>query len=158
MEQRGDIERNKKEKISHTARMKTIKLKSSILASFISLLLLFPWMGAWKTSTLKDITKPYLGVYECREARLDDTDYLQSFDYIRLELKNKNRFLLSYKAKGEKGQEEKGRYAYDKENKTIAFQADAMPFIKRQFPLKDGELLITASLGDKTLHMRFIQL
>ena len=136
--------------------MKTIKLKSSMLAGFMSMLLWFPWVG-WKSSTLKDITKPYLGVYECREAKLDEKDYLQDFDYIRLELKSKNRFVLSYQAKGEKVKEEKGRYQYDKEEQTITFQADGMPFIKRKFPLKNGEVIITSLLGDKTLYIRFEQ-
>lgn len=149
---------NKKEKVNHTACMKIVKLKSSIFVGLTLLLLLFPWVDAWKASSIKDITKPYLGVYECREAKLDDKDYLEKFDYIRLELKSKNNFLLSYKAKGEKVKEEKGSFAYDKKTQTITFQADAIPFMKRKFPLKDGRLLINVAIGEKTLQMRFEQL
>ena len=88
---------------------------------------------------------------------MNEKDYLQDFDYIRLELKRNNRFVLSYKPKHEKGKEEKGIYEYDNEGYTITFQVDAIPFIKRQFPLKEGELIITAPLGEKTLQMRFEQ-
>ena len=143
--------------MKHTTRMKTVKLRSSILAGFTILLLLFPWFGSWKTLSLKDITKPYLGVYECHEAKLGEEDCLQNFDYIRLELKRKGLFVLSYQTKGGESKEEKGRYEYEKETQSIIFQAEAMPFIKRQFPLKEGKLIIIVSLGGKNLKMRFEQ-
>ena len=137
--------------------MNTVKLRSSIFVGLTLLLMLFPWLQSWKVSSLKDITKPYLGVYECREAKLDEIDYLDKFDYIRLELQRKNRCLFTYKIKGEKSKQERGNYEYDKRNQTITFQAEGMPFLKKQFPLRDGELTILVTFGGKTLKMRFEQ-
>ena len=51
-------------------------MKSFILGALLSCMTLFPSV---KDSTLKDITKPYIGEYECKSARLGDKDYLEDF-------------------------------------------------------------------------------
>ena len=64
--------------------MKKQVLKSSLLAGFCTLMLLF---SGWREGKLTDVTKPYLGEYECKQATLGEKDCLKKFDYIRLELK-----------------------------------------------------------------------
>ena len=54
-----------------------------MLSGLITLLLLSPWWTAMRSGTLTDITKPYLGVYECQSAQYNDKDLLENFSYIR---------------------------------------------------------------------------
>lgn len=133
--------------------MKKQVLKSSVFAGILSLFLLFP---GWKQQTLKEITKPYLGEYECKQATFDGEDYLKDFSYIRLELKAENMFELSYADKENHKGKTTGKYVYDPQRKVLTLESEKGG-IKKSFPLKDGEICITIFFGDKTLAMKFEQ-
>lgn len=138
-------------KTSHTAFMKISKLKSSLLAGLATLLFTFPNLRAGK---LPEITKPYLGVYECARVTLGSNDYTEDFEYIRLELKGDGTFLLTYAPKdGVKGSQ-KGEYEYDDEKKTLCLSLGGEE-IKRKFPLENGEILVNVRMGGKNLIMKF---
>ena len=128
-------------------------MKSFILTCLLSLLTLFPNV---KESKLEDISKPYLGEYECKSAQIGSMDCLEKFSYIRLELKDEENFTLHYKEKGEKKKQVDGKYVYDKEKKTIRFIDDGGVF-KREFPLIDGKLIISMPVGGKCLMIEFEQ-
>ncbi len=130
--------------------MKNIKLKSSLLAGLSALLFLLP-------STLKDIAKPHLGVYECKEAKLGKEEYLDRFDEIVLELKGDGEFILYYAEKGGEKKREKGKYRYDSERGVLTVVAGGGRLLKREFPLKEGELLVQFPVGGKWLSLRFEQ-
>ena len=83
-----------------------MKFKYSFCAGLAALLLILPACG---NGALKDITKPYLGEYECKSATLGERDYTQEFSFIRLELKKDNEFTLYYSAKNGKNGEESER-------------------------------------------------
>ena len=136
--------------------MKRTVLKSSALAGLISLLFLFPWLGWVKSSTLTDISKPHLGVYECKQARLGDTDILDRFSYIKLELEEED-FTLYYQEKEGASKKETGKYRYDKEKQTLIMCADEFAFIKKEFPLQNGVLTVNIRIGEKTLCLVFEQ-
>ncbi len=129
-----------------------ITLKSSILAGLCALCVV------GKSSSLKDISKPYLGEYECKQATYGEKDYLEDFTYIRMELKSGDRFVLSYcdKLTKKKNQVE-GEFTYDEQTSTVTLQLEGDACIKRQFPLKDGVLLVVTTLGNKILQLRFEQ-
>ncbi len=141
----------------HTFFMKTLRLKSSLFVGLSVLLFMFPWIGGWKNSALKDIAKPYLGTYECRAAKLDEKDYLAQFSYIRLELKKKGAFTFYYKPTEGKEKREEGKYSFDKKQSALILQANSFPGMKRAFPLKDGVLYVTVPFGERTLHMELEQ-
>lgn len=128
-------------------------LKSSLLAGVISLLSLFNL----KDSTLKDIAKPYLGEYECREARFRGEDYLNKFSYIYLELKKDGEYLLAYCEKDKSKQETTGKYSYDKEKQTLSLFSSEYPNFKKDFPFKNGKIDICIKLAGETLLLRFEQ-
>ena len=134
--------------------MKTIQLKSSFFAGIATLLLLFP---NFRIGSLKDVTKPYLGVYECVEAKLNDTDYLARFSYINLELKAEDEFVLYYCQKDGEKKQETGKYSYDRERGIITLIGDTGGFFKREFPLKEGVLTINVRIGEQTLSLKFEQ-
>lgn len=137
---------------AHTFAMKTIRLKSSFLVGLCSLLLFF----SQKSGDLKQITKPYLGTYECESATLGVKEYMQDFAYIRLELKKDNAFTIYYKTQDGKKGEESGTYCYDEKTETITFQSKDGT-LKREFPLKKGKLLITVPFASQALVMKFTQ-
>ena len=130
--------------------MKKVKLKTSIFSVLSCLLLFFP---APKTE-LKDIAKPYLGVYECQQVRLSNRDLADCFSYIRLELNDDGTFLLRYAKKEGKERVEKGSYTYDKESQTLRLKGKG---IEREFPLKDGVITMHIVFGRKNLIMQFKQ-
>ena len=128
-------------------------MKSFILAGLLSLTCLFPDI---KDSTLKDITKPYIGQYECKSAQLGKKDCLENFSYIRLELKDEENFILYYKEKEGKEKEIEGKYVYDK-NKSVLIFSDKKGGFKREFPLNKGMLTVSLPLGDKILILKLEQ-
>ncbi len=128
------------------------KLKSSILAGISALCILFPNV---RNSSLKDIVKPYTGIYQCTEAKLAEYDYLDRFDEIALELKANGEFVLYYCAKGGEKKMEKGRYTYDKENQTITLIGGANGFFKKAFPLQEGVITIETRIMEQNLKLQF---
>ena len=134
--------------------MKNDKLKSSLLAGFATLLLLFP---NYKNGSLTEVSKPYLGEYECKEARLGEEELLGDFSYIRLELLPNGKYTLRYCEKEGKKQELKGKYRYDENRETLTLYLMQGGVFKREFPLKKGKITATVPLGDKTLVLQFEQ-
>lgn len=134
--------------------MKRNLLKSSLLASLAALSFSF---SSLKEGSLTDITKPYLGGYECKSARLGDKEYLDDFSYITLELKKDETFTLYYCPKTGKKGEETGSYRYDEKTETLTLSMGKNNELKRQIPIKDGEFCVTVPLGTKTLILQFEQ-
>ncbi|MBE5747035.1 MAG: hypothetical protein E7352_02530 [Clostridiales bacterium] len=134
--------------------MKKLKLRSSLLVGAAVLLFSFP---NFKKGELTDIAKPYLGVYECTDAKLGEEDILPRFDSVKLELKDKGEYTLYFKEKGGKAEKVEGKYRYDKANKTITLYLPNRRLIRRAFPLGKGVLTVTVPYGDKTLRMQFEQ-
>ena len=134
--------------------MKKTVLKSSLLAGVVSLLFSF---SVLKSGSLTDITKPYLGEYECQRAIFDGKDYAQEFSYIRLTFSADNTFTLSYKTKEGLCGSEKGEYSYDEEKEEVTLFTQGRHSFKRTFPLVKGNIYMSLRLGDKTLQVQFGQ-
>ncbi len=134
--------------------MKTTKLKSSLIAGLSALLLLFP---NFKKGSLTEISKPYLGVYECQQAKLGEEEYLDKFSYIQLELFPKGKYVLRYAEKDGEKQEVKGKYRYDEKKEILTLYLTQGGVFKRDFPLEKGKLTATVPLGNKTLFLQFEQ-
>ena len=134
--------------------MKMIKIKSSLFCGFATLVMLFPH---WKMGSLTEIAQPYLGVYECVEARWNETELLGRFEYLHLELKKDGEFVLHYQEKSGERKEERGKYEYDNEKEILTMIGGGGGCFKREFPLKEGVLLITLQMGDQMLSLKFEQ-
>lgn len=134
--------------------MKRQLLRSSILAGIASLLFIFP---IFKKSELKDIAKPHLGIYECKIAQINEVDYLDKFSYIRLELKDGDKYELTYCEKGGKEGKKTGAYKYDGKKETLTVYLDSARLVKKEFPLKKGILSLNVTLGEKTMYAQFEQ-
>ena len=134
--------------------MKRNMLKSSILAGISTVIAL---LSGFKDVSIKDVEKPYLGEYICKEAKLGDEDLLEDFQYITLDLKADNSFVLFYRKKGEKGHEEKGEYLYDAKRKVLVLQGASRKALNVELPLKKGQFVVIARVGMKTLRVTFEQ-
>jgi hypothetical protein len=127
------------------------KVKSSLLAGISALFLACSRGGK---GDLKEIVKPYLGVYECTDARVGERAYLDRFSKLDLELKENGEFIVYYCEKDGKPQTQTGRYEYDKERETLTLQGGG---IKRAFPLQCGVLTVVIPIGGQTIHLKFEQ-
>ncbi len=133
--------------------MKKYLVRAPLVTGLAALLLAIP---TWKKDGLKDITQPYLGEYECVEAKLNSTDYLERFSSLTLELRPNGAFVLHYREKGGKQKKVRGNYRYDAEKETLTLTAAKGAF-QREFPLKQGELTVALPVRDKILLLKFSQ-
>lgn len=120
----------------------------TILAGVLSLLL----FAAPKTN-LTDISKPYLGVYDCKKAQLGSKDMLSDFTLLRLELKDEENYLLSYQVKGGERKTSEGKYTYNAERGMLSLQDKSG--IKREFPFAKGKLTVTFPVGNSIVILQF---
>ena len=134
--------------------MKRHVVKSSMLAGVVTLLFALP---NFSKGDLKDIAKPHLGIYECKIARVDETDYLEHFSYIRLELKDGGRYELAFREKEGAEKRKTGKYRYDEKRETLTLYLDDVGIVKKEFPLKKGILSVQVALGEKTMCLQFEQ-
>ncbi len=118
--------------------------------------LLFPF-SAYKDGSLKEITKPYLGEYECRLATLGDIDLTERFKSIVIDLGENNVFTLAVTDKTGKKHVETGKYAYDDKKRTLTFYGENNRFFERTFTLSEGKFFVTVPLGTKTARLMFEQ-
>ena len=104
---------------------------------------------------LKDITLPYLGVYECKVARLGEEDLFSRLRFARIEL-DKGSFRFIGKEKDGKLHRERGKFSYDKESGALRFfswqKSGDRAGIAR---LEKGEITLLYPCGDNTLYLLF---
>ena len=85
------------------------------------LLLLLPACSSMQASgtsgSLKSITKPYIGEYECVEARLGETDLLEKYEYITISLLDDKKMEVSYKPKNGNKKTFEGAYKVNEETR-----------------------------------------
>ncbi len=131
--------------------MKRLKIRSSLLVGLVALLFSFPNI---QKGELKDIAKPYLGVYECTDAKLSDEDLLTRFDDLKLELKDKGEYVFYWKEKGGKTRKIRGKYRYDKDGETITLHVRDSRILRREFWGGGGKWMVTGTNGVKKLRMQ----
>ena len=137
--------------------MRTVKLKSSILVGICTLLAVLGNIIAPQNKNLKDITKPYLGVYECKSAQLGEKDLLEEFSHIVLELKTDGVFVLHYGHEKGGKQSLHGKYVYDSEKQTIVLKTAEKICFQREFPLRKGQIIVSLPIAQRQLCLIFEQ-
>jgi hypothetical protein len=128
---------------------KTEKLKSAALAGIMALLVSFP-QGK---ESLKDIAKPYLGVYTCTHATFlgEEQPYAKN---MTIELKRDNTYVLHYTLNGNHVQK-KGNYKYEKDTNSIRLVGQGRNLVQHSFPIKQGILEIRVQIGNALLELLF---
>ncbi len=99
-----------------------MKKKILVITVILSLLLLLlPACSSMQASgtsgSLKSITKPYIGEYECIEARLGKTDLLEKYEFITISLLDDKKMEVSYKPKNGNKKTFEGAYKVNEETR-----------------------------------------
>lgn len=105
-------------------------------------------------STLRDISRPYAGEYQCKKLQLGGEDLLPRFEFIKLKLDAYGKFALSYAdcEGGESGYS--GGYRI--EDGEITFTAAAEGAERSYvFPYDEGTVRIRLLMGEKLLYAEF---
>lgn len=105
-------------------------------------------------TSLKEISRPYEGVYECETLTIGGREAKDHFELIRLELKRDGTFRLFYQtAEGAEGGYD-GTYEANEEGVTFTGRSGAFrPTFT--FPFEEGKIVITYLLGDELLYCVF---
>lgn len=131
-----------------------MKVKTSLLVGLCLLLTVF---SSWWSTSLKEITKPYLGEYECTQALVGKEDWLNKFSYIRLELCQGKKFQIHFQEKNEKKRTVEGSFSYDEEKEMLTLQIGKGRFARKKVRLKNGEFTIFMRLGKQNVRLKFKQ-
>lgn len=131
--------------------MKVNRIKSCCIVGIMALL----FSVSPTESSIKDITKPYLGEYECQSARLGELEYLDGFKEIVLELKQNGKFVVRYQTKSGRRGEVDGKYEYDAKRKEITFLKE--DGYKKSFALSKGEFTLSFPVNGQIMKIQFKQ-
>ena len=107
-----------------------------------------------KEGELKEITRPYLGEYECKIARLGEVDLLDGLRFARIEL-NADNFRFVAREKDGKVRRYEGKYSYDETSGALRFFTPSLEGDKISSRLKKGEISILYPCGENTLFLFF---
>ena len=130
--------------------------KILLLASACLSLFLLGGCDVSEMGSLPELSKPYVGVYECEELTLGGEEMLEKFEKIQLELEYKGDFTLSFLTlEGMKGEYE-GEYEVLIEDEEIKLSMTSEGAEKHFFfRMEKGEILFDYNLGGKLLHAVF---
>lgn len=135
-----------------------MKNKFIVLSAIICalLLILLPACDAQNAGSLKSITRPYIAQYECTEATFGGDNILDKFDYIEVNLLDKEKIQLIFKIKNSEKRVTDGKYTFDP--KTHELSADIGVFgvrFKQSTTVKNGKFTVSKAIGRKQLILKF---
>ena len=128
----------------------------AIFAVFALLLTLLPACDAQEIGSLKSLTKPYIAQYECYEGTLGGEDILEKFDYIEINILDKENLELLFKKKD--GEKYKYECEYTLDSKTRELSADIWVLgfrFKESVKIENGKFTISKPIGSRQLIMKF---
>ena len=132
-------------------------MKKLFLLAFVCFsLFLLGGCDVSEMGSLPDLSKPYVGVYQCEKLTLGGEEMLEKFEKIQLELEYKGDFLLSFQTlEGLEGEYE-GEYEVSIEDEEIKLSMTSAGAEKYFFfRMEKGEILFDYNLGGKLLHASF---
>ena len=116
----------------------------------------FVGFKASELSSLEEFSKSYVGVYECKYMSLGEKDLLADYKYIRMELKDNDKYLLTYADKRGRENKREGDYSYDKKNDLITVREKMLSrFNANTFAVKDGIICVSQPYGRRIFIARF---
>ena len=107
---------------------------------------------------LTEITRPYLGFYECKKLFFGKKNILRQFKFITVELASNGQMILRYKLKGGKSGESRCEYAYDEKRGSITVTSEkGLMGLSCDVTLKKGKMTVFSKFGNKNLVMQLEQ-
>lgn len=135
------------------------KFAQAVFLTFSAIMLLIFLVGcdtAGEMGSLKDISKPYTGMYECENLSIGGRDMTDKFESVTLELKGDGRFEVFYRTTAGREGGYEGEYTLDEERKEITFSS--MKGARQKsftFPYEKGTVCIDYNLMGSLLHAEF---
>ncbi len=110
---------------------------------------------------LKQITKPYLGVYRSEYIFFGKRDVSEEFRSVTVELTAKGQFILRYTTREGKSDEKISAYTYDEKTGEVALSSDFgirdTKALKCNIKAKKGKMTVLVRYGNRTLLVKLIQ-
>lgn len=107
--------------------------------------------------SLQDLSKPYVGVYECDRLLLGGQDALRDFAYLRLELGYGGDFRFSYETLSGGKSEWEGTYTVDLSKEEIAMTAKSPAgTLSRTFRMENGSVLFDGNFAGRSFFASFV--
>lgn len=143
---------------SHTDSMKKI-MRVGLLSLAIAFPLLSSGCDLEEMTSLKDISKPYVGEYQCRKLTLAGEDELDRFEEVKLNLGYDGKFQLSY-VDAEGGEDAyEGSYTLYTAQSTVKFSAETQgKEATYVFPYERGKIVMELLMNGKLLYAEFSML
>lgn len=119
-------------------------------------LIILPACDARNAGSLKSITRPYIAQYECKEATFGGEDILDKFDYIEINLADKEKLQLIFKLKNGERHVYDGKYTFDVKTRELSADIGVMGVkFKKTTTVKNGKFTVSKTIGKKQLIMQF---
>ena len=123
------------------------------------LLMLLPACSSMQASasgSLKSITKPYVGEYECVEARLGETNLLEKYEFITISLLDDKKMEVSYKSKNGKKKTFEGAYKVNEETREFTGEVGILGVkFKESTKIENGKFTLKKLIFSMPLIMNF---
>lgn len=134
-----------------------MKRKLLLVCVLLSVLLLvFPACDMETSGSVKSLTKPYIGEYECVEGKLGETDLLEKYEYIKITLLDDKKLEISFKPKNGNHHSFEGEYNVNSETHEFTGEAGILGYkFKEKVIIENGEFVITKIIMSKPLIMKF---
>ena len=134
-----------------------MKLKTILIFPILTLiLLLFPACDAAVNGSVKSLTHPYIGEYECVEGKLGEADLLEKYDYIKFNILDDKTFEMIYKQKDGPRQSLEGNYSVNEETREITGEIGIFGYkFKENIKIEKSKFTITKNIMGKPLIIKF---
>lgn len=134
-----------------------MRKKLFVLAAVCTLLLTaLPSCDAREAGSLKSLSKPYIAQYECYEAKFGEEDLLSKFDYIEINLVDKENLELIFKKTDGEKQKFESTYAFDDKTHELSAEIWALGFrFKEAVKIERGRFTVSKPIGSRQLVMKF---
>ena len=129
-------------------------LKYTAAALAALLMLTCAACNAAELSSLRSFAKPYVGAYECTEARFGERDLLKEFPSVILTLEDGGLFVLEAVSAGGRKRTAKGRYEYTENSLLFTVTAGGRKHSKR-VPIENGTFVIEQMFAGQKLILKF---
>ncbi len=129
----------------------------AVLFCILTVLTLIPACSqtASGDTSLKSITKPYIGEYECVEARLGQRDLLEKYDFIVINLLDGEKMEVSFKPKDGKKKTYEGSYEVSDTREFTGEIGILGVRFKETTKIENGSFIITKNIMSSPLILKF---
>ena len=110
-----------------------------------------------KSTSLKDLTHPYINTYECTAARLGKEDLLEKYEYFKITFLDEKQLEVSFKRKkGGKKRAYVCNYTYNDDTSEFSAQIGVLGYrFKQTIKIAEGKFTISMPIMGKPLLMNF---